>query len=76
MSNRNGQGPMNEGPMTGRGRGRCAVIADVNQDSQTTEITRVYARQAGRKGQAGCGLGRGNGGGRCGGGRGGGRGRC
>lgn len=71
MPNRNGQGPLNNGPMTGLGRGRCAGFNNDLQDNQAVMLPQRGAGQAYRRGQGGCGgLGRRNGGG-----RGGGRGR-
>lgn len=61
MPNFNGQGPRNEGPMTGRGLGYCAVVID--SDEKAANISsrprqRVFGR--GRGGQPrGCSRGRG-----------------
>lgn len=60
----NQRGPMNEGPMTGRGRGNCAGAADPDQGFQgrnTMGYGMGMGRQRGRRGCQSPGFGRGYG---------------
>ena len=68
MPNRNGQGPENGGPMTGRGRGKCGTgRQSVPAGQQPDESNAPQgANGSGCRGPMGCGTGRrggGNGGG-------------
>jgi len=68
MPNKNGQGPMNAGSMTGRRRGNCRVRTETGEQAQ-----QLHGQDAGQqdnescRGPMGCGTGKRAGGGRCGG---------
>ncbi len=71
MSNRNGQGPQNDGPKTGRGRGFCNVNSNAGKGSLAPEQDNATGNQfvgVGCRGPRGCGNGMGPGAGRRGGG--------
>lgn len=60
MPNRNGRGPDNAGPMTGRGKGRCNgnAVPDGFKQQPATEGQTVENQTAGCRGPMGCGSGR------------------
>lgn len=57
----NQRGPLNEGPMTGRGRGKCTEAFDQTQSFAGRPNAMGMGRQAGRRGYQPPGWGRGYG---------------
>ena len=57
----NQNGPMNEGPMTGRGRGKCTGAVDPGQGFSGRGNAMGMGRQNGRRGYQASGRGRGYG---------------
>jgi hypothetical protein len=67
MSNRNGQGPMNTGSRTGRGRGFCSGNATPGVLTPETQQNQVVVQQQSNtdcRGPRGCGTGMNSGNGR------------
>jgi len=66
MSNRNGQGPMNTGSRTGRGRGFCSGTLPGEQTPENQQNQPVAQEQplVGCRGPKGCGTGMNSGNGR------------
>jgi hypothetical protein len=70
MSNRNGQGPMNAGSKTGRGRGFCsgnAMPGVLIPETQQNQVVVQEQSGVGCRGPRGCGTGMNSGNGRRGG---------